>query len=307
MENKFLIVQEEDQGKRLDVFLNEELDLSRSYIKKLIEENKVLINDKLVQKAGYSVKGKDSISIEIPDAEVLDLTPENIPIDIVYEDDDFAVINKQQGLVVHPASGSLSHTLVNALLFHLDNLSDINGVVRPGIVHRLDKDTSGLIVVAKNNAAHVSLQEQIATKSAKRFYKALVDGKVSNDSGKIETLIDRSQKDRKLMAVSRNTGRIAITLYNVIERFDKYTLMNYELKTGRTHQIRVHSKHIGHPIVGDLVYGGSNKFNLKGQLLHAYRLELNHPKTNERMVFEAPLPDYFNNVLNELRKNVRNN
>lgn len=302
MENKFLVVQSEDQGKRIDIYLNEELDLSRSYLKKLIEDNKVLVNNKVVTKSGYSIKSNDCIQIEIPDVEVLDLTPENIPLDIVYQDDDMVVINKQQGLVVHPASGSLSHTLVNALLYHIDNLSNINGVIRPGIVHRLDKDTSGLIVVAKNDAAHVDLQEQIASKTAKRFYKALVDGVVNQDSGKIETLIDRSQKDRKMMAVSRNTGRIAITYYKVLERFNRYTLMEYELKTGRTHQIRVHSKHIGHPVVGDFTYGGSNKFNLNGQLLHAYKLELLHPRTKQKMIFEAPLPEYFEAVLEGLRK-----
>ena len=303
MENRTIFVTAEDASKRIDIFLNEELDLSRSYVKTLIEKQNVLVNDSVVKKAGYILKDKDVINISIPEAEILNLEPENIPIDIVYEDDDFAVINKPQGLVVHPAPGSLNHTLVNALMYHLKNLSDINGVIRPGIVHRLDKDTSGLLVIAKNNEAHLNLQEQIATKAAKRFYVALVDGVVKQDDGVINTLIDRSKKDRKMMAVSNDTGRIAITHYKVLERFTKYTYMEYELKTGRTHQIRVHSKFINHPIVGDSVYGGSNKFNLNGQLLHAYKLQLTHPRTKEPMEFLAPLPQYFEDVLEKLRNN----
>ena len=302
MENRTIVVSPEDAGKRIDIFLNEELDLSRSYIKTLIEKNNILVNSNEIKKAGYIVKDKDIIFVSIPEAEILNLEPENIDIDIIYEDDDFAVINKQQGLVVHPAPGSYDHTLVNALLYHLKNLSDINGVVRPGIVHRLDKDTSGLIVVAKNNEAHLDLQEQIATKAAKRFYIALVDGVVKKDEGVINTLIDRSKKDRKMMAVSNDTGRIAITHFKVLERFRNYTFMEYELKTGRTHQIRVHSKFIGHPVVGDPIYGGSNKFNLNGQLLHAFKLELTHPRTKEHMEFFAPLPRYFEDVLDNLRE-----
>jgi len=303
MENRTIFVTAEDASKRIDLFLNEELDLSRSYIKTLIDKQNVLVNDSVCKKAGYIIKDKDIINISIPEAEILNLEPENIPIDIVYEDDDLAVINKPQGLVVHPAPGSLNHTLVNALMYHLKNLSDINGVIRPGIVHRLDKDTSGLLVIAKNNEAHLNLQEQIATKAAKRFYVALVDGVVKQDEGVINTLIDRSKKDRKMMAVSNDSGRIAITHYKVLERFPKYTYMEYELKTGRTHQIRVHSKFISHPIVGDSVYGGSNKFNLNGQLLHAYKLCLTHPRTKEPMEFFAPIPKYFEDVLEKLRGN----
>ena len=303
MENRTFFVTQEDSQKRIDIYLNEELDFTRSYIKTLIEKQNVKVNDEIVKKAGYILKDKDIISITIPEAEILNLEPENIPIDIVFEDDDFAVINKPQGLVVHPAPGSLNHTLVNALMYHLKNLSDINGVIRPGIVHRLDKDTSGLLVIAKNNEAHLNLQEQIAEKSAKRFYVALVDGVVTKDEGVINTLIDRSKKDRKMMAVSNTSGRVAITHYKVLERFKNYTYMEYELKTGRTHQIRVHSKFINHPIVGDPVYGGSNKFNLSGQLLHAYKLKLKHPRTGEEMEFTAPLPKYFEDVLDKLRKN----
>lgn len=303
MENRTLVVPKEDASKRIDIYLNDELDLSRSYIKTLIEKQLILVNQNPIKKAGYLVKENDIISISIPEAETLNLEPENIPLDIIYEDDDLAVINKPQGMVVHPAPGAYEHTLVNALLYHLKNLSDINGVIRPGIVHRLDKDTSGLLVVAKNNDAHIDLQEQIATKAAKRFYVALVDGVEKRDEGVINTLIDRSKKDRKMMAVSNDSGRIAITHFKVLERFPRYTFMEYELKTGRTHQIRVHSKFIGHPVVGDMVYGGSNKFNLNGQLLHAFRLELTHPRTKEHMVFNAPIPKYFEDVLAYLRKN----
>ena len=290
----------ESVGKRLDIFLGEKTGESRSHIKYLIEKEKGLVNG-AVKKAGYALKENDELIIYEDEVRELNLAPQNIPIDIIYEDDDIAVINKAQGMVVHPAAGAYENTLVNALLYHLKSLSSINGVVRPGIVHRLDKDTSGLLVIAKNDASHVDLQKQIADKEAKRFYYALVDGAVSKDEGVIETFIDRSQKDRKLMAVSRNSGRIAITHYNVLERFSRYTLMEYELKTGRTHQIRVHSKHIGHPVVGDGQYGGSNKFDLSGQLLHAHKLILTHPKTGEVMTFEAPLPKYFQDVLDKLR------
>ncbi|MDE6188711.1 MAG: RluA family pseudouridine synthase [Clostridia bacterium] len=294
-------VGEDGVGFRLDVFLNDKTGASRSHIKSLIERSKVFVNGGAIKKAGYSLKFGDEVTVYEDEVRELNVKPQNIPIDIIYEDDDIAVINKAQGMVVHPAAGSYENTLVNALLYHLKSLSGINGVIRPGIVHRLDKDTSGLLVVAKNDEAHINLQEQIASKSAKRFYYALIDGKASKDEGIIETLIDRSQKDRKLMAVSRSGGRNAITLYKVLERFERYTLMEYELKTGRTHQIRVHSKHIGHPVVGDLSYGGSNKFGLKGQLLHAHKLVLSHPKTGELMTFEAPLPEYFESVLIELR------
>lgn len=296
-------VRVEDQANtRLDIFLSEKLDISRSYVKTLIEDKLILVNGKVV-KAGYGIKIGDEIEYEIPAPKELDVTPSDIEIDIVYEDEDMAVINKAQGMVVHPAPGSYDNTLVNALLYHLSSLSNINGVIRPGIVHRLDKDTSGLLVVAKNDDAHINLQQQISTKSAKRYYIALVDGNLKKDEGVIHTYIDRSSKDRKMMAVSRdNKGREAITLYKVIQRYVGYTLVEYELKTGRTHQIRVHSKHLGHPIVGDRVYGGSNKFGVDGQLLHAFKLVLNHPRNGREMTFQADLSDYFQNVLGQLKK-----
>ena len=261
-----IVVTGADVGKRLDLFLSEEIDESRSYVKNLTEQGLVTVNSKAV-KAGYNVKNGDIVEYELPEIKQLDLTPADIPIDVIYEDDDVAVINKAQGMVVHPAPGSYDNTLVNALLFRLKSLSSINGVARPGIVHRLDKDTSGLLVVAKNDEAHVSLQSQIASKEAKRYYIALVDGVINKDEGVIDTNIDRSQKDRKMMAVCREgKGRRAITHYKVLERLGGYTLVEYELKTGRTHQIRVHSKHIGHPIVGDSVYGGSTSLYDQGQL-----------------------------------------
>lgn len=290
----------EKNGERLDKFISLNCDLTRSRIKNLIDEGRVLVNSK-IEKASYCVRTGDNISIDVPEPKKLSLEPQNIDLDIVYQDDYFAVINKPQGMVVHPGGGSYDNTLVNALLYQLKSLSSINGVIRPGIVHRLDKNTSGLLVVAKNDEAHLNLQKQIANKDAKRYYKALVDGVVKQDDGIIKTFIDRSHTDRKKMAVTKS-GREAVTFYKVLQRYRNYTLVEYELKTGRTHQIRVHSKYINHCVVGDDVYGGSNKFNLEGQLLHAYKLVLTHPKTQETMVFEAELPDYFKSVLQEIDK-----
>lgn len=290
----------EKNGERLDKFISLNCDLTRSRIKNLIDEGRVLVNSK-IEKASYCVRMGDNISIDVPEPKKLSLEPQNIHLDIVYQDDYFAVINKPQGMVVHPGGGSYDNTLVNALLYQLKSLSSINGVIRPGIVHRLDKNTSGLLVVAKNDEAHLNLQKQIANKDAKRYYKALVDGVIKQDEGVIQTFIDRSYTDRKKMAVSKS-GREAITHYKVLQRYRNYTLVEYELKTGRTHQIRVHSKHINHCVVGDDVYGGSNKFHLKGQLLHAYKLVLTHPKTQEIMTFTAELPDYFQSVLHEIEK-----
>lgn len=302
MDKEILIVSPEDAGKRLDVFLCGELEnVSRSRLKNAIEEGGVLINGRAVLKAGYTVKENDTVEIILEEPEEINAEPEDIPLDIVYQDNDLAVINKRQGMVTHPATGSPTGTLVNAALFHIKDLSGINGKIRPGIVHRLDKDTSGLIVIAKNDAAHNSLAAQIASKSAHRYYIALVDGNIKEDSGKIEAAIDRSKTDRKMMAVS-DKGRYALTYYTVLERFLAYTLTEFKLSTGRTHQIRVHCKYIKHPVVGDPVYGGSNKFKLNGQLLHAYKLELTQPSTGERMSFSAPLPVYFEEVLKKLRQ-----
>ncbi len=288
-------------GERIDSFLAEELPYTRSKIKKLIDDEKVLVANKTV-KAKYIVKVGDVITVIEQEPQTLDLEPINEPLDVVYQDKDIAVINKPQGLTVHAGNGVKGYTLVNLLLYHLDSLSGINGVIRPGIVHRIDKDTSGLLVVAKNDIAHVSLASQIAEKTCKRTYVALLEGVVKEDSGVIETYIGRSDVNRTMMAV-KPSGRIAITNFKVLKRFKNYTYCEFSLQTGRTHQIRVHSKHIGHPIVGDPVYGyKSQKFNLNGQLLHAIKLQLTHPTTMERMTFTAPIPNYFENVLDVLEK-----
>ncbi len=290
----------ETPGTRLDAAVAENAGCSRSHAQNLIGDGNVTVNGAAVLKCGQKLKIGDVVEAFDPAPKELSLAPEDIPIDIVWQDEDFAVVNKPQGMVVHPAPGAYDGTLVNALLYKLDSLSGINGVVRPGIVHRLDKDTSGLLVVAKNDFAHASLQKQIAEKSAKRYYYALVDGAVEKDSGEIRNFLARSATDRKKYAVARD-GRLAITLYKVVGRYCGYTLVEYELKTGRTHQIRVHSRYIGHPVVGDKTYGGSNKFGLEGQLLHAYKLVLTHPRSGEEMTFIAPLPDYFEKVLESLK------
>ena len=296
METKTIIA---EKSERLDVYLSEKLDKTRSAIKRLIEDKNVTVNGK-VEKAGKTLKEGDEITVILPDPVKLDLEAENIPLDIIYQDEDIAIINKPQGMTVHAGNGVHGSTLVNALLYHLDSLSGINGVIRPGIVHRIDKDTSGLLVVAKNDAAHVSLSEQIKNKTCRRIYLALVEGVVKENDGVIDTFIGRSDKNRTMMAV-KSDGRRAITHYKVIRRYKDYTLMEFSLETGRTHQIRVHTKYLGHPIVGDPVYGyKTQKFKLNGQLLHAFRLELTHPRSGERMTFEAPLPDYFREVLEKL-------
>lgn len=296
METKTIIA---EKSERLDVYLSEKLDKTRSAVKKLVEDKNVTVNGK-VEKAGKTLKEGDEITVVLPDPVKLDLEAENIPLDIIYQDEDIAIINKPQGMTVHAGNGVHGSTLVNALLYHLDSLSGINGVIRPGIVHRIDKDTSGLLVVAKNDAAHVSLSEQIKNKTCRRIYLALVEGVVKENDGVIDTFIGRSDKNRTMMAV-KSDGRRAVTHYKVIRRYKDYTLMEFSLETGRTHQIRVHTKYLGHPVVGDPVYGyKTQKFRLNGQLLHAFRLELTHPKSGERMAFEAPLPDYFRAVLAKL-------
>jgi 23S rRNA pseudouridine1911/1915/1917 synthase len=295
------VVDKDGANVRLDVFLANSISgVTRSYIKNLVDGEKVKVNGKK-KKAGYIIKENDRISAEVESRE-LSAAPEEIALEIVFEDEDLAVINKKQGMVVHPARGTLSGTLVNALLFNM-KLSDVNGdKIRPGIVHRLDKDTSGLIVVAKNNVSHLSLGRQIAEKSAKRYYLALVDGIIKSDEGIIETAIGRSQKDRVKMAVTvDNKGKKAVTLYRVIERYGEFSFVEFELKTGRTHQIRVHAKYIGHPVTGDKVYGGSQRFKTQGQLLHAYKLVIAHPVTGKTIEFTAPLPEYFKKVLDSLK------
>ncbi len=300
--NSEIVVEDLDDKQRLDVFLAAETGWTRSQIKLQVDSKRVSVNGK-TQKAGFLVKNNDKISLSFA-KDVLDINaePEDIPLDIVYEDADFAIINKPQGMVVHPAPGAYNHTLVNALLFHFDSLSKNGDNIRPGIVHRIDKDTSGLLVVAKNDNAHASLAKQIAEHSCFRHYMALLEGNLKEDTGTVETFIARSKTDRKVMAVS-NEGKKAITHYTVVKRFTNYCLVEFVLETGRTHQIRVHSKHLGHPIVGDKTYGIKNqKFKLEGQLLHAYKLELTHPSTGKRMSFECELPDYFTNTLSKLKQ-----
>ncbi len=294
-------------AERLDVFVSEKLGVTRSAAKKLIEDGCVLLSGKEA-KASHPVKAGERVEADMPAPKTLDLTPEDIPIGIVYEDDDIAVIDKPQGLTVHAGNGNLSGTLVNALLFRLKSLSTINGVVRPGIVHRIDKDTSGLLVVAKNDAAHLSLSAQIAEKTCAREYLALCEGIFKEDRGTVETQIGRHPTDRIRMAVlPAGKGRRAVTHFEVVKRYAKgFTLVRFRLETGRTHQIRVHCRYMGHPIVGDPVYGSKKqKFELKGQLLHAFRLSLDHPRTGERMTFESPLPAHFKRVLDILEKSER--
>ncbi len=296
-------ITQENSGVRLDIFLTErESELSRSGIKNLITKGQVLVNGES-KKAGYSLRVGDVIEYEIPEPVSVDLVAQNIPLDIVYQDEDLAVINKQQGLPVHPSAGHFDRTLVNALLYHFKDLSGINGELRPGIVHRLDMDTSGLMLVAKNDFAHRNLAKQIAEKTCIRRYIALLEG-VLRDGGHIETHIARSPTDRKKMAVSNDKNdRIAITDYKILKNYERYTLAEFQLSTGRTHQIRVHAQFIGHAIVGDKTYGHKKQeFKLDGQLLHSAYIEFTHPRTNERLSFTAPVPDYFQKVLDLLEK-----
>lgn len=296
------IVQEENSGDRLDVFVGEVAQSSRSNAQKRIKNGLVTLNGKTEDKVSRTLKIGDNVGITIVAPEPIELIPQNIPLDIVYQDEYLAVINKQQGLTVHPAGGSYKDTLVNALLYHIKDLSGINGDIRPGIVHRLDKDTSGLMVIAKNDFAHVNLSQQIASKECRRIYYALTEGVFKEDSGIIDQPLFRSKTDRKKIAVDPD-GRQAITLFNVVERFSANTLVRFELKTGRTHQIRVHSAFVGHPIVGDKVYGfKKQRFDLNGQLLHSKEITFTHPKTGESMHFDSELPDYFRRILSVLKK-----
>lgn len=304
---QILIVENEDKI-RLDVYLTNTLeDWTRSQIKKQIDDERVFVNGKKV-KAGFKVKRGDIIKLDliaIPDLN--NVEPENIPLDIIFEDDYLAVINKPQGMVVHPAVGNYNHTLVNALLYHFNKISTVGEKFRPGIVHRIDKDTSGLLVVAKNNMAHESLAKQIAEHSCFRHYVALCEGEFKQLEGDIILPIGRDKKDYKKMAVCED-GKFAQTHFKVQRIYNDFTLVNFQLKTGRTHQIRVHAKAIGHPIVGDKVYGyAKQKFNLNGQLLHAKELELTHPKTGQRMTFKCEIPNYFANVLKSLSSNYIQN
>ena len=302
-----------DASKRIDVFVGEKLSLSRSAAARLIDEGKVTVNGKTVAK-NYKLSVSDSVSVELPEVQPSEVSPENIPLDVIYEDDDIIVVSKPQGMVVHPAAGNTTGTLVNALLYHCgDSLSGIGGVARPGIVHRIDKDTGGLLVVAKNDDAHAFLSEQLKTHSVSRIYTAIALGNFKEDKGTVDAPIGRHPVDRKKMAIIRSAdkkSRNAVTHWSVVERFGRFTLIRCELETGRTHQIRVHMASIGHPLLGDPIYGGGgtefearNKSLVKGQCLFAAELRLVHPRTRENMVFRAPLPDNFVSVIEKLRCN----
>ena len=289
-----------DQTGRIDKVLTTlEPEITRSQLKNLINDGHVTVNGQAV-KPKYKVQAGDKISLVKPEPQSLELTPENIPLDIVYEDDDVIVVNKPQGMVVHPAPGHPDHTLVNALLYH-SPLSTINGTFRPGIVHRIDKDTSGLLMVAKNDLAHQSLAEQLRNKTNKREYLALVYGQIKEDEGTIDAPLGRNPQDRKKQAVVKG-GRHAVTHFKVLKRYDNFTLVKCILETGRTHQIRVHMKYIGHPLVGDPLYGPRKVIGKDGQFLHAALLGFKHPRTGKELVFEAPLPENFQKMLDKLDK-----
>lgn len=300
-----MVIEPEAAGKRLDIFVAEWQNITRSAAQKLISGEFVTLNGAVPAK-NYKLRVGDELECELPEPIPADAIPQDIPIDIVYEDNDLLVVNKPRGMVVHPAPGNPDGTLVNALLYHIKDLSGINGVVRPGIVHRIDKNTSGLLIVAKNDAAHISLAEQIKEHSFEREYRAILVGNPKNDSGTVDAPIGRSSKDRKKMAIVPN-GRPARTHYTIVERFSGYSYAALKLETGRTHQIRVHMSSLGHPVFGDETYGGGHtkleeRLTLGGQCLHAKTIGFVHPTTHEFLRFDSELPEYFENVINILRK-----
>ncbi len=304
LENEiYLTVEEEVKGERIDGFLVEKLDFTRTRIQNLIKEGHIRVNEKKI-KPSYKVEKNDIITGIIPKIEEVEIIPENIHIDIIYEDKDIAVINKQAGLVVHPAQGHYSGTLVNAILWHIKDLSGINGELRPGIVHRLDKDTSGLLIIAKNDRAHINLTKMFQEKRIKKTYLAILKGKLQKSEGRLVTQIGRDKNDRKRMAVINEikNGKTAITNYKTIFQDERFTLVKVNIETGRTHQIRVHMKYLGYPILGDSVYG--RKDSEKRQMLHAYKLEFFHPVTSEPMKFIGKIPEDFTNVLEKMDFNI---
>ena len=305
MKKTVFIIEKKDQDKRIDKYLSEVYeDKSRSFIQGLIEKNSIKVNNK-IPKSNYKLKSLDEIEVILPEPEILKVDSEDIPLDILYEDEDVIVVNKSQGMVVHPAPGNYNGTLVNALLYHCKDLSSINGVIRPGIVHRIDKDTSGVIVVAKNDESHNKLSEQLKDHSMKREYYALVEGRLKSEKGTIDKPLARNKKDRLKISVVEG-GRRAVTHYEVLERYNGYTLIKCVLETGRTHQIRVHMASIGFPLVGDPLYGfKKQKFKLNGQMLHAKTLGFIHPTTNKYVEFTTELPEYFNTILNKLRNDLK--
>ena len=299
-----IIVKKEEENNRIDAYLSTKIETaSRVTIQRLIEEGKILVNNKKT-KASYKIQEKDEVIVEEDKPKEVSIKAQNIPIEILYEDNDIIVVNKPKGLVVHPANGNPDGTLVNAVMaICKDSLSGIGGEIRPGIVHRLDKDTSGVIVVAKNDKAHINMSEQIKNHEVEKTYIALVKGFVKEEEATINMPIGRSTKDRKKMAVNKN-GKNAVTHFKVLKRFKNYTLLEVKIETGRTHQIRVHLSEIGYPVVGDIVYSnGKNEWGIKGQCLHAKSLKFKHPITGKEMFIEAPLPEYFKNILDQLVSN----
>lgn len=305
MQDFSFLITEEYENERLDKALSDLTDdtVSRSYLQRLIKENQIYVNEK-VQKASYKLKVDDYVTFSIPEQTEPDIIPEDMKLDILYEDEDVIVVNKPKNMVVHPAAGHFEHTLVNGLLFHCkDSLSGINGVLRPGIVHRIDKDTTGSIIACKNDFSHKAIASQLKEHSITRKYRAICYGVIKEDEGTIDAPIGRDEKDRKKMAVNHKNGKNAITHYRVLERFAEYTYIECQLETGRTHQIRVHMTSIGHPLLGDSVYSTKKwPYSLDGQTLHAYILGFNHPRNGSYIETVAPLPDYFNLLLDKLRK-----
>ena len=302
--NKLIIVDEDTTKKRIDTYLSEKEEYSRMAIQRLINDGKIIVNGKKI-KASYKVQNGDKIKIEEEKPKEIELKAQNIPLEVLYEDNDIIVVNKPKGMVVHPANGNPDGTLVNAIMaICKDSLSGIGGEIRPGIVHRLDKNTSGAIIIAKNDKAHIALSNQLKNHEIKKTYIALVRGIVKESNATINMPIARSKNDRKKMAVDKN-GKEAITHFKVLKRFDKCTLLEVNIETGRTHQIRVHLSHIGYPIIGDDVYSnGKNRWNVKGQCLHAKSLDFKHPITGKLIHIEAPLPKYFTDILKELKSIV---
>ena len=304
MQKETFEVEYEYEGERLDKYVSILFpEQSRSFFQKLIKDGNVSVNDK-VQKANYRLKTEDLVTVEIPDAVETQILPEDIPLDILYEDDDLLVVNKPKGMVVHPSAGHYSGTLVNAIMYHCkDSLSGINGEIRPGIVHRIDMDTTGSLIVCKTDMAHKVIAAQLKEHSITRKYHAIVHGNLKEDTGTVNAPIGRHPTDRKKMSTKAPNGRHAVTHYRVLERFGNFTYIECQLETGRTHQIRVHMSSIGHPILGDEIYGPAKcPYKLQGQTLHAKILGITHPSTGEYIEFDAPLPDYFEDLLNKLRK-----
>ncbi len=303
MDKLVFIIDEENLHQRLDKFVSDNTDLSRNYTQALIDEERILVNGEKT-KTNYKVKLNDEIVIDVPQAKELDLTPVDLNLEIVYEDSDLLIVNKPRGLVVHPAPGHYEHTLVHGVLHHCKDLSAINGVYRPGIVHRIDKDTSGLLIICKNDVAHNAIAAQLANKTCTRKYMTLVHGVIPHEYGTIDAPIGRDDKNRQKMCVTAKNSKEAITKFKVVKRYQNYTLVELSLKTGRTHQIRVHMQYIKFPVVGDQKYSYKKTLETNGQVLHAYELEFVHPTTNEMMKFTIDLPDYFKDVLAQIEEAV---